>query len=138
MNREQLEHALRATCQITGERSILVVGSQSILGSFTEDELPDEAIRSAEIDLAFFNDDNGELPNQIDGAAGFDSPFYESFEFYIGAGGARRHDGRGPARTQANAGLACHVPQLTGICFAGIPGRLRCGFNGGDWRGRPS
>ncbi|MGH3775892.1 MAG: hypothetical protein ACRDRR_09165 [Pseudonocardiaceae bacterium] len=32
MNREQLEHVLRAASRITGDLDVLVIGSQSVLG----------------------------------------------------------------------------------------------------------
>ena len=38
MRRDQLEHAIRTACQIIGHDAVVVVGSQSILGSFTEAE----------------------------------------------------------------------------------------------------
>jgi len=40
MRRDQLEHAIRTACQIIGAREVIVVGSQSILGTFTEEQLP--------------------------------------------------------------------------------------------------
>lgn len=40
MRRDQLEHAIRTACQIIGHDAVAVVGSQSILGSFAENELP--------------------------------------------------------------------------------------------------
>ncbi len=43
MTREQLEHVLRAASQIAAERDVLVIGSQSLLGSFAEDRLPHSA-----------------------------------------------------------------------------------------------
>lgn len=43
MTREELTHLLRAASTIAGDGEILVVGSQAILASFDEDELPDEA-----------------------------------------------------------------------------------------------
>jgi hypothetical protein len=43
MTREQLEHILRAASAIAGEPDVLVIGSQSVLGSFAEDNLPPEA-----------------------------------------------------------------------------------------------
>ncbi len=39
MRRDQLEHAIRTACQITGQLEVIVVGSQAILGSFPEYEL---------------------------------------------------------------------------------------------------
>lgn len=38
MNREQLEHILRAASAIAREPDVLVIGSQSVLGSFAEGE----------------------------------------------------------------------------------------------------
>jgi hypothetical protein len=51
MRRDQLEHAIRTACQIIGHDAVVVVGSQSILGTFTEDQLPVEATMSTEIDI---------------------------------------------------------------------------------------
>jgi len=43
MRRDQLEHAIRTACQIIGHSDVIVVGSQSILGTFREEQLPPEA-----------------------------------------------------------------------------------------------
>jgi hypothetical protein len=40
MRRDQLEHAIRAACQIAGLTEVIIVGSQAILGTYTEDRLP--------------------------------------------------------------------------------------------------
>lgn len=48
MTREQLAHVLRAASTIAAERDVLVIGSQSVLGSFGEDMLPFEATASME------------------------------------------------------------------------------------------
>ena len=50
MRRDQLEHAIRTACQIIGRPEVIVVGSQSILGTFREDQLPADATMSVEID----------------------------------------------------------------------------------------
>ena len=52
MNREQLAHILRAASTIVDDPNILVIGSQSVLATFDEDELPDAATASMEVDLA--------------------------------------------------------------------------------------
>jgi hypothetical protein len=49
MRRDQLEHAIRTACQIIDRTEVIVVGSQSILGTFQEDELPAEATMSVEV-----------------------------------------------------------------------------------------
>jgi len=51
MNRRQLWHAIRASCSIAGIDSVIIVGSQSILGSFDENALPHDATLSQEIDV---------------------------------------------------------------------------------------
>jgi hypothetical protein len=58
MRRDQLEHAIRAACQITGQLEVIVVGSQAILGTYPEYELPSLATRSLEIDILPITDDN--------------------------------------------------------------------------------
>jgi len=51
MNRDHLEHAIRAACQIIQGPEVIVVGSQAILGTFDEDVLPREATMSRECDI---------------------------------------------------------------------------------------
>jgi hypothetical protein len=46
MRRDQLEHAIRAACQIIDRREVIVVGSQVILGTHDENELPAAATMS--------------------------------------------------------------------------------------------
>jgi hypothetical protein len=60
MRRDQLEHAIRAACQITGQLEVIIVGSQAILGTYAEYELPLLATRSLEIDVLPITDDNDE------------------------------------------------------------------------------
>jgi hypothetical protein len=48
MRRDQLEHAIRAACQIVHQLEVIIVGSQAILGTDPEDELPRLATRSLE------------------------------------------------------------------------------------------
>lgn len=51
MRRDQLEHAIRAACQIIGQPAVIIIGSQSILGGYRESELPLEATMSIEVDV---------------------------------------------------------------------------------------
>ena len=86
MRRDQLEHAIRTACQIIGRHEVIVVGSQSILGTFREDQLPADATRSVEIDILPIADDNSEterLADLIEGVAGEFSPFEELHGFSI-------------------------------------------------------
>ena len=82
MTREQLEHILRAASTIADDPDVLVIGSQSILGSFAEDDLPFEATSSIEADVAFFDDPADAKADQVDGAIGELSPFHETFGYY--------------------------------------------------------
>lgn len=42
MRRDQLEHAIRTACQIIQQPEVIVVGSQAILGTYDESQLPAE------------------------------------------------------------------------------------------------
>ena len=82
MTREQLEHVLRAASTIVGERDILVIGSQSILGAIPERDLPTEATTSIEADLAFLDDPDETKSDAVDGAIGELSLFHETHGYY--------------------------------------------------------
>jgi hypothetical protein len=86
MRREQLEHAIRTACQIIGGTEVIVVGSQAILGTFREDQLPAEATMSIEVDILPIADDNtktARLADLIEGVAGEFSSFEELHGFSI-------------------------------------------------------
>jgi hypothetical protein len=86
MRRDQLEHAIRAACQIAGLTEVIIVGSQAILGTYREDELPFYATRSVEIDVLPIADNDGEiarLADKIEGVAGEFSPFAQLHGFSI-------------------------------------------------------
>jgi hypothetical protein len=82
VKRRQLEHVLRAASRIVQERDILVIGSQSILGSVPDELLPPEASASIEVDVAFFDDPDDAKSDAVDGAIGELSPFHETFGYY--------------------------------------------------------
>jgi hypothetical protein len=67
MTRDELAHILRSASRIVGEQDIVVIGSQSILGSFTDSELPDPAIASIEADLAFLDDPDHAKADKVEG-----------------------------------------------------------------------
>jgi hypothetical protein len=86
MRRDQLEHAIRAACQITGQTEVIVIGSQAILGTYPEYELPERATSSLEVDILPITDDNHttiELADLIVGVAGELSPFEQLHGFSI-------------------------------------------------------
>ena len=77
MNKQQLDHILRAAGRVTGEKQFIIIGSQSLHGKFPD--LPDDIVRSAEVDLiASRASDRTEWLNAI----GVDSPFHVSFGYY--------------------------------------------------------
>lgn len=82
MNRQQLAHILRSACKIVGDKDVLVIGSQSILGSYDEDELPPEATASIEADIAFLDDPDREKADQVECIIGELSGFHALNGFY--------------------------------------------------------
>lgn len=78
MHKADLEHIIRAASAITNQYEIIVVGSQSILGSV--DSPPAECLASMEADLIVPG--NEKLSDLIDGAIGEGSPFETSFGYY--------------------------------------------------------
>jgi hypothetical protein len=82
MNREQLAHVLRAAATIADDGDILVIGSQAILATYDDDELPEEATLSVEVDVAFWHDPGVEKADRVDGAIGELSPFHDLHGYY--------------------------------------------------------
>ena len=79
MTREQLEHAIRAACDVADDPELWIFGSQALLGSFPE---PSEALRaSIEVDVQPKN--KPEMVDKIDGALGELSQFHRTHGFYV-------------------------------------------------------
>ncbi len=77
MNKQQLDHILRAAGRITGEKRFVIIGSQSLHGKFPN--LADDIVRSVEVDIiATKATDRTEWLNAI----GVDSSFHETFGYY--------------------------------------------------------
>lgn len=81
MTRSQFEHVVRASGAILGTDDILVIGSQALHGSI-EGDLPAEAERSIEADIAVPGDVSGEKADLIDGSIGEMSLFHDTFGYY--------------------------------------------------------
>ncbi len=79
MTREQLEHAIRAACDVVGDGEVWVFGSQSILGQHPD--APESLRMSIEVDVDPKN--RPELVDQIDGALGEGSRFHQTYGFYV-------------------------------------------------------
>jgi hypothetical protein len=73
MNREQLEHAIRAACEIAGDNELYIFGSQAILGQYPD--ATEQLRKSIEVDLTPKN--KPEAIEKIDGALGENSPFHQ-------------------------------------------------------------
>jgi len=82
MRRKELEHILRSASVIAGDSEVLIVGSQSILGTFDETELPDAAHASIEVDVTFFDDPDNVKSDTVDMYIGEDSTFHVQFGYY--------------------------------------------------------
>lgn len=79
MTRDQLEHAIRAACDVSGDTEVWVSGSQAILGEHPD--APPALRMSVEADIAPKN-----LPERviyIDGVLGELSMFHETHSFYV-------------------------------------------------------
>ena len=84
MNRAELELAIVTAARIVGQDHVLVIGSQSILGTYDETRLPARATASHEVDIAPLRDDDAEsLATRLDVVAGEWSEFDEQHGFYI-------------------------------------------------------
>ena len=81
MNRGQFEHAIRAAGAVLGVAELLVIGSQAIHASLSL-EIPEEASRSVEVDIAVFEDTGDRGSMLIDGSIGEASMFHSTFGYY--------------------------------------------------------
>jgi hypothetical protein len=78
MNRQQLEHVVRAACAIADDDELIIVGSQAVLGQFPD--APAELLVSMELDV--FPKNKPELADLIEGSIGELSLFHETFGYY--------------------------------------------------------
>lgn len=78
MHKSDLEHIIRAAAAVSNSYEIVVVGSQSILGSI--DHPPQECLVSMEADVFVLG--NERLSDLIDGVLGEGSAFHDSFGYY--------------------------------------------------------
>lgn len=118
MRRDQLEHAIRTACQIIQQPEVIVVGSQAILGTYDESQLPAAATMSIEVDILPIADTNEEaarLADLIEGVAGELSPFEDLHGFSIdGVDGWRDR----LVRVQnANTAAPDGQSRFTGLCL---------------------
>lgn len=79
MTRDQLEHAIRAACDVAEDSEVWIFGSQAILGEFPD--APESLRASIEVDMQPKN--RPEMAGFIDGALGELSQFYKTHGFYV-------------------------------------------------------
>jgi len=99
LNRKDLEHVIKAAAEIV-EDEIVVVGSQSVLGTFPN--APQSLLRSQEADV--FPRSKPERADVIDGAIGDGSPFHAEYGYYA--------HGVGPESVHAPAGWLGRLVRL--------------------------
>lgn len=78
MRRSDLEHLIRAAGRIAGERELVIIGSQSVLGQFPD--APVALLMSMEADLYPYA--HPELADKVDGAIGEGSAFHQTHGYY--------------------------------------------------------
>ena len=79
MTREQLEHAIRAACEVSEDTEIWIFGSQAILAEFPD--APIDLRASIEVDVQPKN--RPDKVDVIDGALGELSLFHQTHGFYV-------------------------------------------------------
>jgi hypothetical protein len=79
MTRAELEHAIRAACDVSGNNEVYVFGSQAILGQYPD--APESLRQSAEADIAPVRAIH--MVDIIDGNPGELSTFHSTFGFYV-------------------------------------------------------
>jgi len=92
VRRDEFEHVIAAAAEVSGEREIVVIGSQAIFGSCAEP--PKSMLFSIEADLYPLNDPG--KADEIDGSLGDGSHFHATYGYYA--------HGVGPETAVAPAG----------------------------------
>jgi Nucleotidyltransferase of unknown function (DUF6036) len=91
MRKADFDHVIAAAVDVSGEREIVVIGSQAILGSV--EDPPEELVESMEVDVYPLHDPD--KAEEIDTMLGDGSSFHGSFGFY--AHGVGPETMKGPA-----------------------------------------
>ena len=79
MTRDQLEHAIRAACDVSKDTELWIFGSQAILGEFPN--APESLRASIEVDVQPKN--RPETVDDVDGTLGELSMFHQTHGFYV-------------------------------------------------------
>lgn len=78
MTREELEHIIRASADITNQYEFVIVGSQSMLGSVPHPQ----RVFTVSMEADIYPLQSPELAEQIDGAIGEGSLFHQTHGYY--------------------------------------------------------
>jgi hypothetical protein len=88
VTRDQLEHAIRAACDVAEDSEVWVFGSQAILGEFPD--APEALRASIEVDMLRASIEVDMQPKNrpdkadlVDGALGEMSQFHKTHDFYV-------------------------------------------------------
>ena len=113
MNRQELEHIIRAGAAIVGDSHLVVIGSQAILGQYPD--APAELLLSMKADV--YPKHVPENAIVIDGAIGERSMFHDTFGYY--AHGVAPETATLPEGWQARVIPVCNANTngLTGECL---------------------
>lgn len=82
MTRDEIAELLRKASELTQDGDIVVVGSQSILGTFDESKLPARVTLSLEADIAFLRDPDRKKADLVNAFIGEMSPHQEEHGVY--------------------------------------------------------
>ena len=107
MRREHFDHLIAAAAQVSGEKEIVVIGSQAILGAF--DDPPESMLLSMEADI--YPRNNPAKAEEIDASLGDGSPFHGTHGYYA--------HGVGPETARAPTGWRDRLVRVE------IPPRVR-------------
>lgn len=119
MTRNQLEHAIRAACDVSNDTELWIFGSQALLGQFPD--APESLRASIEVDVQPKN--RPEAVDVIDGSLGELSMFHQTHGFYVhgisiesaklpGGWEQRTIPICDPVRTRGKTGLCLEVHDL--------------------------
>jgi len=128
MRQDQLAHGIIAACRVLREPHVIVFGSQSILGSYNEAQLPETVTRSREMDVGSWRELVGTIsPAEVTDAMnlltvhlGADSAFDFEYGFYVDA--VSRESVQLPARwenrvVRFTADIDGQAYGVTGFCL---------------------
>jgi len=78
MTREELEHIIRASAEVTGQYEFVIIGSQSMLGAVPYPE----RIFTVSMEVDIYPLQSPDLADKIDGSIGEGSLFHETHGYY--------------------------------------------------------